>query len=121
MTVQLTVAAPEGRLALEVPSPINSIELRISSVMNPGQQAFSLLVTLDGAIGGKAAVVIGRVSPFPPDQPATFAIPLSDEANRLLVATNGHAEIVVEIEPVVAGRPLVPPLEVVVSASAAAR
>jgi hypothetical protein len=117
-TATLTVASPSARLPLSLARAVDHIELRVVGVSNPNLQGFSLRASIRGIQDGRTAtVVLGTVSPFPPDQPGTFALPISGDAARLLEATNGHIDVLVDLLPVDPARPLEPPLEVVVSAA----
>jgi hypothetical protein len=111
--MNVSAAVPEARIALELPERVESLTLRIVSLSNPAMQAFVLRVSLVAVQDGRTAEVeLGRVSPFPLDQPGAFSLPLSDPADRLLEATNGHVDLVVELLPADAARPIQPPLDV---------
>lgn len=114
----LTVGSPSARLPLSVAASADHLELRILTVSNPRAQGFSLRASIQGTSDGpQVQVVLGTVSPFPPDRPATFALPLSEDAERLLDATNHRIEVLVELSAIDPGRPLEPPLEVLVGAT----
>jgi hypothetical protein len=105
-----------------VAASADHIELRIVALSNPGLQAFLLRTSIQGTEGGQnVELVVGTVSPFPPDQPGTFALPISDRAKLLLDAADGQVDILVELLPSDAAKPLEPPLEVEVSAASPGR
>lgn len=112
---RLSVASPTGRIAMDVPVRADSIVVQITSLANPARQAFVLRVSIEGSQEGQTIrALVGNVSPFPPDQPAAFALPVSERAANLIDSAEGHVVLVLELVAADAARPLEPPLDVVV-------
>ena len=60
------------------------VHLRIPSIENPSRQGLVIRVLLDVSRAGESSVPIGEVSPFPPDQPGEFILPLPREATNAI-------------------------------------
>ena len=120
-TAALSVAAPVGRINASLPDQVESIVLSIISLSNPRQQAFVLKVSVEGMLNGQTAdVPLGMASPFPADRPASFALRVTAEAQRLIAESRGQVSLVISLGPADPARSLGPPLEMVVGTGPAA-
>jgi hypothetical protein len=114
-TATLSAGSPTGRINVTLPDQADSVVVSIISISNPRQQALVLRVSVEGMLNGQTVEVpLGIVSPFPADQPADFALPVPVEAERLIEASGGRVNLVIELGPADRARPLGPPLEMVV-------
>lgn len=86
---------PEGRAVLEL--ELLSIE--------GADDAFVVRIAFAPETDGAESFEIGRVTPFPPDRAARFALPIPDALARSLRASPG-LRISIEVLPIAADRPL---------------
>jgi hypothetical protein len=56
--------------------------------------------------------MLGTVTPFPPDAPAAFVIPVRADAQQAIERAGGSAQLIVELVPIDRAKLLAKPLDV---------
>lgn len=75
-------------------SAASVLHLRVTQIVNPAKASLDITVSVAGLAGGTS--LIGRVSLFPPDQPAAFRLRVPAAAAEALMG-RARATVVVEL------------------------
>lgn len=84
----LTGEDPSAVFAVTAPETPRLVGLRISAIENPTGQGLVLRVFFV-ADREDEPIAVGAVSPFPPDKPDTFTLPVPGKASRALSKHSG--------------------------------
>lgn len=107
----LTAASPTARFPATRSASADVVTVRVVSIQNPALQGLVLSVAI---VAGSRTVDVGRVSPFPADQPGTYVLRLPSDAVRAIRASG--TTIVVTVSPIGAG-PVAPGVTLAVDAT----
>lgn len=106
----LTAASPTARFPADRSASANLVTVRVVSIQNPALQGLVLSVGIEV---GQRTIDVGRVSPFPADQPGTYVLRLPSDAVRAVRTSS--TTIVVTVSPIAAG-PVAPGVTLAVDA-----
>lgn len=120
MPSYVTITTPASQLPLPAFSSLPAVlELTVTAIDNPAEQAFSLRVSMQApspSPSGASSVELGGFAPYPASKPGTFVLRLPEAARALLQRAQANATITVALEPIDAARPLREPLRVTLGA-----
>jgi hypothetical protein len=85
-----------------------ALELTQTEIVNPARQGLIILPSL--TLPNGAVSQLGGISPFPPDQPSVYLLPL-DERARTALSRGGTVTLNLELRPADASQPLSPALD----------
>lgn len=112
----LTPSGPIGRIAL-VAGETGPLVVRITEIENPERQAVSIHVGLAVVADQRVREFdMGAATPFPPNLPGMFVLPLPQAATDAIASGGRAVWVALELMPLATQEPLIAPLFVTVQA-----
>jgi hypothetical protein len=88
-----------------------TLQVQVSQIDNPSGQAFAIAVSL----AGPSPLAVGSVAPFPSNQPSRLTLLVPPAVQSAIAAGPAPPRFRLSLQPVASDRPLVAPLQMIVS------